>query len=61
MVAHQAPMAVAEYLAMETAGDVKHEYVDGVAHAMAGSTITLESIGLTIPVAQCYAGTRVLG
>lgn len=51
MVAHQAPMTVAEYLAMEAAGDVKHEYVDGVVHAMAGGTITHDRIANNIRAA----------
>lgn len=32
-------MSLGEYLALDASGEVKHEYVDGAAYAMAGGTI----------------------
>ena len=36
-----------EYLAFESAADVKHEFIDGVVVAMAGGTISLPELYAT--------------
>jgi len=39
---------VAEYLALEEVGDVKHEYVDGYLYAMSGGTLDHNTIANTV-------------
>ena len=51
MVAQQTTMSVADYLAMEAASQVKHEYVDGVAYAMAGGAIAHDRIANNVRAA----------
>ncbi len=44
MVAQQATVSVAEYLTIEENSQVKHEYVAGAVHAMAGGTLAHDRI-----------------
>jgi hypothetical protein len=39
-------MSVENHLALDRGADVKHEYVDGLAHAMAGASSTAPSRGM---------------
>lgn len=51
MLAHHAPITVAEYLAQEAASQIKHEYIDGAVYAMAGGTVAHDRIANNVRAA----------
>jgi Uma2 family endonuclease len=55
---HPSPVSVADYLAGEEIADVKHEYLGGVVHAMAGGNSRHSAISTSVVLAL---GTRLRG
>lgn len=45
--AEKLPMSYADYLALERETDVKHEFIDGAAYAMAGGTLAHARLSMT--------------
>lgn len=56
--AERRPMTVAEYLELEQTSEVRHEFINGEAYAMAGGTIEHATIGTNLSIA---IGARLRG